>query len=188
MTETQISQAEVFYSIVFPPDFKELLRTFLPVSDSFYDWSNYSADNVKKIRDSLKWPIEGALFDVRENELWLKTWGKKPSDINERLLIAEKNMINVPKLIPIHSHRYIPSVPNEAGNPIFSVYQMDVIFYGSNIWEYFYVEFKEKQHKEIDFKHIRYVPFWYDIVCDIENLVESYSGMLLPENDCKNLI
>jgi hypothetical protein len=41
-----------------------------------------------------------------------------------------------PKLIPLLGHRYLPADPCEAGNPVFSVYQSDVIYYGANLQDW----------------------------------------------------
>jgi len=104
------------------------------------------------------------LFDVENNNFWLKSWGEKPSGLEDKLLIAKKQMEAVPKLIPIMGHRYIPSEPNETGNPIYSVYQMDIIIYGENLWEYFELEFRKKQYSDIEFYLIKEVLFWHDII------------------------
>ena len=42
-----------------------------------------------------------------------------------------------PRLIPLISHRYLPETANETGNPVFSVYQSDVIHYGTDVADYF---------------------------------------------------
>jgi len=67
-------------------------------------------------------------------------------------------------LIPIYSHRYIPSRHCEINNPIFSVHQTDIIYYGENLEEYFKVEFKDKEHKDIDFDSIKHIDFWTDLL------------------------
>ncbi len=171
MKDEQFIQAENYYNFVFPPDYKELLRTLLPVSNSFYDWTDYTISNTEKIKKMISWPIEGALFDVENNDIWLKSWGNKPLDLKSRLSIARNNMEKVPKLIPIYSHRYVASLPNEENNPIYSVYQTEVIFYGENIWDYFEVEFSKKKHSEIDISKIKKVPFWHEMIVNFEDLV-----------------
>ena len=172
MTEEAITLAEEFYMIKFPPDLRKLLKHVLPVTGGFYDWGDYSKSNVEHIRRKLYWPIEGALFDVEHNNFWLKSWGKKPEDMSERLEIAKTNMEKAPQLIPVCGHRYISSLPNEAGNPVYSVYQMDIVFYGEDIWSYFDIEFGEKGHDGIDMSKIKPIPFWHEILINIENIVE----------------
>ena len=39
------------------------------------------------------------------------------------------------------AHRFIPADPRESGNPVFSVYQADVIHYGFDLPSYFHSEF-----------------------------------------------
>ncbi len=46
-------------------------------------------------------------------------------------------------MIPVFSHRYLPDDPNEAGNPVFSVYQTDIIYYGADLLDYFENEFAQ---------------------------------------------
>ncbi len=48
----------------------------------------------------------------------------------------------VNSVVPIFGHRYIPSFPLEEGNPVFSVYQMDIIYYGYDLANYLSVEFQ----------------------------------------------
>jgi hypothetical protein len=46
-----------------------------------------------------------------------------------------------PILIPVYSHRFIPAALSEAGNPVFSVYQTDIIHYGLDLPSYLHAEF-----------------------------------------------
>jgi hypothetical protein len=61
---------------------------------------------------------------------------------NRPLLSPEEKLREYPRLMPIYGHRYIPCLPHEAGNPIFSVYQTDIIFYGFGLANYFQNEFQ----------------------------------------------
>ena len=64
---------------------------------------------------------------------------------------------HAPKLIPLIGHRYLPEEPHEGGNPVFSVYQSDVIYYGANLADYFEREFTGGDYRpRLDqMKHIR---------------------------------
>lgn len=81
-------------------------------------------------------------FDIENNNFWVKNWGQKPENLEEQLVIAADKFKGYPKLIPIYSHRYIPMEPNIVDNPIFSVHQMDIIYYGYNLADYLSNEFK----------------------------------------------
>ncbi len=72
-------------------------------------------------------------FDIENNGFWLEAWGPKPEVLSDQLRIAKEHYDQAPKLIPIFSHRYIPATPSEIGNPIFSVYQTDIIYYGYDL-------------------------------------------------------
>ncbi len=174
LTENEISQIENKYDILFPPDLKLFLETELPVSDGFVNWrlGLKSKKEMDKISDRINWPLEGMLFDLKSNDFWIKSWGKKPNDYKEKELIAKEKYYDFPKLIPIYSHRYIPSKPNEKDNPIFSVHQMDIIYYGYDLSTYFANEFifeltnefqlLEKPKKEIEFWNYWVEEGWLD--------------------------
>ncbi|MNI63440.1 hypothetical protein D3C73_1188120 [compost metagenome] len=104
------------------------------------------------------------LFDVKHNNFWIKEWGSKPDDFESAKNICTEHYLKAPKLIPIYSHRYIPQTPLEAGNPMMSVYQTDIIYYGENLNSYLLVEFNLKKYDEIIFESIKRIPFWSDII------------------------
>jgi len=166
MSQSQIDAAQNLYEIVFPPDLKELIMTFIPEGDRFWNWADFSTENVEKIKGMLMWPADGALFDVEHNDFWPKAWGQKPDNLTQKLGAARKHLEEVPKLLPIYSHRFISSFPNEAGNPVFSVYQTDIIIYGRDLWDYFEIEYREKDYSNIEFDKIKAIPFWNDIIID----------------------
>lgn len=164
LSQQEITVIEKRYQIVFPPDLLELLQTGLPVSEGFVNWRDYSEENVAAIKRKLGWPLEGILFDIEHNAFWHDGWGMKPGNTEEAKEICRAEFSHVPALIPIYSHRYIPCEPIERQNPIFSVYQTDIIYYGENLEEYFKVEFHEKEYRDIDFDHIKNIRFWSDIM------------------------
>ncbi len=71
----------------------------------------------------------------------MKAWGPKPSDLGDAFGVVRQQVADAPKLIPIYSHRYIPCEPSKEGNPIFSVYQTDIIHYGYDLTSYLVAEF-----------------------------------------------
>ena len=77
----------------------------------------------------------------------------------DALKIATAKIAEAPKLIPIHSHRYIPEEPHESGNPVFSVHQMDVIYYGFDLDDYLRHEFNLAGRKEWP-AQVRPIRFW----------------------------
>jgi hypothetical protein len=164
LTDDELSQVETIFDFKFPPDLKLFLQTALPTSDRFVNWrlGLNSKEETAKIIERLNWPLDGMLFDLQSNDFWIKRWGDKPNTYEEQERIAKEKYLTFPKLIPIYSHRYIPSLPGEEGNPIFSVYQMDIIYYGYDLATYFANEFGFKLTTEFELldKPKREIEFW----------------------------
>jgi hypothetical protein len=155
-TQSEIDTAQAKYGLVFPPDLVALFRDRRPVLG--YDWRS----DDREIHAMLKWPFEGLLFDVENNALWWPEWGDRPKTAGARSEVLAKVVSAAPKLIPLVSHRYLPAEPHAAGNPVFSVYQSDVMYYGADLADYFEREFvtQDRPWPQL-IKHIR---FWSDQV------------------------
>jgi hypothetical protein len=168
LTDQEINNIQGSFNIIFPPDLKVFLQLGLPIADGFVNWrySLESDDYKQKITSLIEWPLDGILFDVNNNAFWMESWGHKPKSHNERQEIVKKNYIKYPKLIPIYSHRYISSDPLELDNPVLSVYQTDVIYYGFNIFDYFAKEFHFDlpENFNVPSAPVREIPFWSELV------------------------
>ena len=143
---------------------RELLQTVLPISNGFVNWRDNTEKNVNSIFERLNRPLEGMLFDIEHNSFWYGGWGVKPLGLYEAKELCKIKYLEVPTLIPIYSHRYVPAYTQEYGNPIFSVHQTDIIYYGENLEEYFKVEFNDKFHSEMNYEKIKHIKFWTEIV------------------------
>jgi hypothetical protein len=159
LSPEEISSAEAHYNIQFPEDYRAFLSLALPVSSGFPNWRNFS----DSLDSSIKWPWKGMAFDIEHDSYWQTTWGIRPDTLADALQIAKEHFDQVPKLIPVYGHRYISCEPKDAGNPIFSVYQMDIIYYGSTLAEYFEIDFFGLDHSEMS-QNIRPIRFWGEAV------------------------
>jgi hypothetical protein len=144
LNEDEITKIEDKFNLIFPSDLKLFFQTALPVSNLFVNWRQglVSERVSENITSRINWPLEGMIFDIINDDFWFDKWGKKPEILDDRIDLATKYYYTYPKLIPVYSHRYIPSQPNQAGNPIFSVNQMDIIYYGYDLASYFAKEFQ----------------------------------------------
>lgn len=138
---------------------------------SYFDWQK----DDEAIIDALSWPLEGLLFHVEENSLWLDSWGERPgnaADVREKVA---KLVATAPVLIPITGHRYLLANSLEAGNPVLSVYGSDIICYGSNLKNFLLLEFSsllgldyhevaEGANAGITQEKISAIPFWGEIM------------------------
>jgi hypothetical protein len=167
LTNDEIHNIQEAFNIKFPPDLKLFLQVAQPISDGFVNWRDCLSSNSskQKLNHMLDWPLEGILFDVENNEFWIENWGEMPTSYLEKEEIVKQNYIRYPKLLPIYSYRYIPCEPEELDNPIFSVYQTDIIYYGFNISDYFAKEFHFELPKTFNtlFAPTREITFWSDL-------------------------
>ncbi len=152
----ELERAQARFDLNFPPDLIDLLRDRRPVGGP--DWNN-----GEMVRSSLAWPFEGLLFDVENNVLWWPEWGDRPGTAEERAEVLRGVVSRAPRLIPIFSHRFLPASPGESGNPVFSVYQSDVIHYGADLDDY--IEREEQGWESVPWPdHVREIDFWSELV------------------------
>ena len=103
-------------------------------------------------------------FDIKHNMFWIEEWGIKSDNIDKNVTIAKSYYKTYPKMIPIRSHRYIPSKPYKAGNPVFSIYQTDIVYYGCDLAHYLANEFHfELSNNFTKIDEPRHIKFWSDI-------------------------
>ena len=138
LSSEEMRDIENEFSFSFPDDLAEFLSIALPVSDRFPDWRNGARDDLRKWLDV---PYAGIVFDVENNNFWLPEWGDRPDNLEQTKQVVRKLIDNAPTLIPIYAHRMIPDRPNHSGNPVFSVHQTDIIYYGCDLRDYFVHEF-----------------------------------------------
>ena len=177
LTDAEVTQVETRYGFRFPPDLRQFLQYALPISKQ---WVNWRENDEDIIRERLAWPVEGMCFDIEMNGFWMRAWGDRPTSLGDAVHIAKQAVLKAPFLIPIVGHRYLPDEPNEAGNPVLSVYQTDIIYYGNDLVDYFANEFKyrgpdeEEKHRWQSprpvwaTKSVRPVRFWDDIITGVD--------------------
>ncbi|RQP24224.1 SMI1/KNR4 family protein [Piscinibacter terrae] len=138
LSSAEVKAAEDRFSLAFPDDLREFLMFALPSGERFPNWRNPEDPEIAR---ALGWPLEGIWFDVQQNGFWPAEWGTKPDDESAAYEVIRKRVAAAPKLIPIIGHRYMPDRPAKRGNPVFSVYQTDIIHYGSDLENYLHNEF-----------------------------------------------
>jgi hypothetical protein len=143
LSTSEIAQLTTSFGIFFPPDLLLLLQVALPVSPGFTPWRDalHSPAGARALQARLAAPLEGLLFDVKLNGFWLIEWGPKPAEAAAREQLVRQQYAHYPRLLPLYSHRYLPASPPLAGNPVFSVYQTDIIYYGYDLAHYLATEF-----------------------------------------------
>lgn len=155
LTNAEVADIEALFGFRFPPDLRAVLQFALPVSADFPNWRGPAAP----LRGRLNDPIDGVLFDVQRSNHWESSWGPRPDNLSEALGIATQHLRKAPPLIPVYSHRYLPSAPGASGNPVLSVVQTDIIYYGYDLKDYFREEFGVQPLGPVT-KAPRSIPFW----------------------------
>jgi hypothetical protein len=156
LTDSEVEHVENKFNFRFPPDLRAFLQAALPIGERFPDWRSGNDD---QLRERLNWPLHGLLFDVEHNAFWLAEWGPRPELLEDAFRIATSRVDAAPKLIPIYAHRFMPDRPQESGNPVFSVYQTDIIYYGFDLEDYLRHEFNLVP-REARPERIRQIEFW----------------------------
>jgi hypothetical protein len=156
LSDAEVASVERRFGFRFPPDLCALLQAGLPQGEELPDWRSGSEE---QLREWLDMPRQGVFFDIENNGFWLPEWGPRPKAIQEALQLAERLLVAAPKLIPIWGHRMIPDDPHLEGNPIFSVHQTDIIYYGHDLEDYLRHEF-ELSGREPWSENLRPIRFW----------------------------
>ncbi len=102
------------------------------------------------------------LFDVRTNNFWYDGWGPRPRRKAEAVAVAKRRLAEVPKLVPVYGHRYLPAGREHGGHPVLSVWQTDIIFYGLNLADYIDHEFGGAGWGDAEPEAT--APFWRDLL------------------------
>jgi hypothetical protein len=142
-----------------PLDILRQQRSGILVGRSDFDWIT---SDPREIRRQLDWPFEGFWFDVQHNDVWWPEWGDKPANAAECHRQLKEVFATAPRLIPLFSHRYLPEEPVERGNPVFSVYQCDVVHYRADLYDY--IEREERGARTKPWPRLKEIRFWSEAV------------------------
>ena len=161
LTDSEVRVVEARFGFRFPPDLCALLQTAFPRGPQFPDWR---MPESPALTGRLKWPFDAIAFDIENNVFWMDSWGPRPAALSDALAVARAAVESAPRLIPIFAHRYLPAEPEAAGNPVFSVYQTDIICYGVDLRRYLLCEFGRLDFAEATRGEPRRIRFWTDII------------------------
>jgi hypothetical protein len=175
LTDDEFRRAEEIHGFRFPPDLRSFLSLVLPLGRHFYDWR---APDSSALHYMFEWPFDGIAFDIKANNFWWKDWGPRPEKLENAIEVAKAAIAAAPRLIPICSHRFIAAEPSLAGNPVFSIYQTDMIEYGVDLHAYLLREFGNRAERDAlpdPSRKSRRIRFWSDIV--------DWSACVQPSNE-----
>lgn len=142
LSNAQLGEVEGAVGVTLPFEIGLLLVMGVPDDDAWWQW-DAPVDALKRWNSSL---LDGLLFDVEHNNVWLDSWGKKPSQLQDRKAVAADAYDKAPQLFPLFGHRAVPLAiardeTSADSNPILSVVQTDVITYGVDLADWLHREF-----------------------------------------------
>jgi hypothetical protein len=127
----------------------------------FYHWLRDEA----AIRDQFEWLVDGLAFDVEHNVLWPQSWGARPESAGDRRARIAELSAKAPRLVPITGHRYVLADPPTL---VLSVYQSDIIVYGSDLRAFLLNELYDLLGIDPDPSWMnadaRSIPFWGELI------------------------
>lgn len=159
LSDSEFDDVEGRLDFRFGPDHREMLSEVLPLGER---WPNWRDRSDADLRLRLEWPTDGVLFDVENNAFWPMGWGVRPGGLPEALELARERLNEVPQLVPIYSHRYLPALPCEPHSPVLSVYQTDVIYYGADLEDYLAREFGSRSNLPLKVRSVQ-IAFWSEL-------------------------
>src|SRR5688572_30143631 len=109
LTPGELARAEERCGCKLPPDLADLLQRGVPSGQGFPDWRKLD----DKLDAQLTGAVDGVVYDVEQKAFWFQAWGPRPEGTDEAVAIARERLAEVPRLIPVFLHRYLPAEPCE---------------------------------------------------------------------------
>ena len=172
LSADELTVAEQRFGFTFARSHREFLSRLLPVegpeAEAGAAWPDWRHGTTEDLMGRLSWPTDGVVFDVLHAGFWPASWGTRPVGRSDAEAVARSRLGEVPALVPIFGHRYLPAAPTNEDPPVFSVWQTDVIYYGDDIADWSAREFGGEPHPRT-ISPDRRTPFWSDLVDGAES-------------------
>ncbi|WP_182877809.1 hypothetical protein [Microbispora sp. H10670] len=169
LSEAEFARIEHEYGFEFADEHRAFLAAGLPVRQPWVagqtwenpwpDWRNADPETLRKHVD---WPVDYLLWDV-EHGHWRSSWGKRPNDPLEAVEIARVRVADVPGMVPVYAHRFLPAGRGSFGHPVLSMRGTDTIYYGTDLLDYIDQEFRDPRPERAEtWQPHASVSFWRD--------------------------
>ena len=176
LSDREIASIEAQLGFSWPEDFKYLFQNIRDPGGVLFPWADF---NKERYDELIEWVLQGIEFDIEKANLWMLRWGDQPKVLSEALAIARHDFLTWPKLLPISGHRFLAAEPCLPDNPVFSIVQTDIIYYGANLAHYLLHEFCSRgcyafhTHEQAP----RKIDVWSGFAEDDNNLLAWPSGV-----------
>ncbi|MFI6130379.1 hypothetical protein [Micromonospora sp. NPDC051141] len=151
LTDAEFDCIERNFGFEFADDHRAFLGAGLPVrtpgcvddpESEGWGWPNWRQPSSDALKEQLDWPLTTALDEILKGE-WPPGWGRRPQDLVAREAKARRHLSQVPRMIPVYAHRYLPAGRGSSGHPVLSIHRLtDTIVYGHDLAHYIDQEFR----------------------------------------------
>lgn len=175
LSASEFERIERQYGFEFADDHRAFLAAGLPVLDLSDDqefrtwekpWPDWRDGDPEELRRHLDWPADDVIGLVERDGLWLPGWGVRPADSARAVDRARQWLRDVPTLVPLYAHRFLPSGHGSSAHPVMSVWHLrDMICYGADLNDWVGREFDRVEDADWpaeQWKARATVPFWRD--------------------------
>ena len=83
LSDDEVRKIEKIYNVKFSQQWLEFYQNILPVSERFYNWRDFSVENIAAIKERLASPYNGILESIDEI-VWDISWGLEPARVEEK--------------------------------------------------------------------------------------------------------
>lgn len=132
LADAELDLVEQTLGFEFADDHRAFLAAGLPVGAGWPNWRGGS----RLLQKQLQLPLHGILYAVEWSEYWNEGWGPRPARVKDALRSANYHLARVPKLVPVHTHRYLPADRGSSGHPVLSVVRTDVTVVGADLADF----------------------------------------------------
>ncbi|MFE9956978.1 hypothetical protein [Micromonospora sp. NPDC005299] len=152
LTDAEFGGIERRFGFEFADDHRAFLAAGLPVWTPGHDdhpdkaswgWPNWRQLDRPNMHEQVDWPLAAALDGIQHGE-WPPGWSRRPQDLARRMAKAKRLLADVPRMVPVYAHRYLPAGRGSFGHPVLSIHRLtDTIVYGKDLAHYIDQEFRE---------------------------------------------
>ncbi len=144
LTNKQLAGLERLVGATLPFEVGLLLVMGVPEAEGWWQWRENPAEQLTEWNTKV---VDGVLFDVEHNGVWLSSWGARPDTVTDRQNTVKARIASAPPLLPIFGHRAIPltsarGAETAESNPVLSIYGSDIVVYGTDLADWLHHEFE----------------------------------------------
>jgi hypothetical protein len=109
---------------------------------SSWGWPDWRDGDLDTLRQQVDHPMTVILDAVSEGYR-PSEWRKRPADPEQAMLKAQARLADVPCMVPVYAHRYLPAGRDTSAQPVWSIHSVhDTIVYGLDLADYVDQEFR----------------------------------------------